>query len=38
MPQLATKQIYDEIKKQKVILDVKNWTNNYLKERVKLFK
>ena len=31
----ATKQIYNEIKKQKVILDVKNWTNNYLKERVK---
>ena len=29
----ATKQIYNEIKKQKVILDVKNWTNNYLKER-----
>jgi thiamine pyrophosphate-dependent acetolactate synthase large subunit-like protein len=31
----ATNQIYNEIKKQKVILDVKNWTNNYLKERVK---
>ena len=29
----ATKQIYNEIKKQKVILDVKNWTNDYLKER-----
>ena len=29
----TTKQIYNEIKKQKVILDVKNWTNNYLKER-----
>ena len=29
----ATKQIYNEIKKQKIILDVKNWTNNYLKER-----
>ena len=29
----TTKQIYIEIKKQKVILDVKNWTNNYLKER-----
>ena len=29
----TTKQIYDEIKKQKIILDVKNWTNNYLKER-----
>ena len=29
----TTKQIYNEIKKQKVILNVKNWTNNYLKER-----
>ena len=29
----ATKQIYNEIKKQKVILEVSNWTNNYLKER-----
>ena len=29
----TTKQIYNEIKKQKIILDVKNWTNNYLKER-----
>ena len=29
----ATKQIYNEIKKQKIILNVKNWTNNYLKER-----
>jgi len=29
----TTKQIYNEIKKQKVIFDVKNWTNNYLKER-----
>ena len=29
----ATKQIYNEIKKQKIILSVKNWTNNYLKER-----
>jgi len=31
----ATSQIYNEIKKQKTILDVKNWTNTYLKERVK---
>ena len=29
----ATNQIYKEIKKQKTILNVKNWTNNYLKER-----
>ena len=29
----TTKQIYNEIKKQKIILSVKNWTNNYLKER-----
>ena len=31
----VTKQIYNEIKKQKIILDIKNWTNTYLKERVK---
>ena len=29
----ATKQIYNEIKKQKVILEASNWTKNYLKER-----
>ena len=29
----ATNQIYNEIKKQKIILDVKKWTNSYLKER-----
>ena len=29
----ATKQIYDEIKKQKKKFDIKNWTNLYLKER-----
>jgi len=29
----ATKQIYNEIKKQKVILETSNWTKNYLKER-----
>ena len=29
----ATKQIYNEIRKQKVILEVSNWTKNYLKER-----
>ena len=28
-------QIYNEIKKQKTILDVKNWTNSYLKKRAK---
>ena len=31
----ATNQIYKEIKNQKVILDVKLWTNMYLKERSK---
>ena len=30
---IATKQLYKEIKKQKTILNAKNWTNNYLKER-----
>ena len=29
----ATKQIYSEIKRQKVILEASNWTKNYLKER-----
>ena len=29
----ATKQIYNEIKKQKVILEASNWTKNYLKQR-----
>ena len=29
----ATNQIYNEIKKQKIILDVKKWTTSYLKER-----
>ncbi len=32
----ATNQIYQEIKKQKVSINIKNWTNNYLKER-KIF-
>ena len=31
----VTNQIYKEIKKQKTILDIKNWTNTYLKERIK---
>ncbi len=31
----VTNQIYNEIKKQRNILDVKNWTNKYLKERIK---
>ena len=30
---IVTKQIYNEIKKQKVTLEVSNWTKNYLKER-----
>ena len=29
----ATNQIYNEIKKQRIKLDIKNWTNSYLKER-----
>ena len=28
-------QLYKEIKKQNIILDIKKWTNNYLKERKK---
>ena len=31
----VTDQIYKEIKKQNIILDVKKWTNNYLNERNK---
>ncbi len=34
----ATNQIYNEIKKQKINLDIKNWTNKYLKERAKFLK
>ncbi len=29
----ATKQLYDQIKKDKIKLNIKNWTNLYLKER-----
>jgi len=29
----VTNQIYNELKKQKTILDIKHWTNLYLKER-----
>jgi thiamine pyrophosphate-dependent acetolactate synthase large subunit-like protein len=29
----ATNQIYNEIKKQKIKLDIKNWTNEFLKQR-----
>jgi len=29
----VTNQIYNELKKQKTVLDIKNWTNLYLKER-----
>jgi len=29
----VTDQLYKEIKKQNIILDLKKWTNNYLKER-----
>ena len=31
----ATNQIFNEIKKQKITLNIKNWTNNYLNERIK---
>ncbi|MDC0215904.1 thiamine pyrophosphate-binding protein [Candidatus Pelagibacter sp.] len=31
---IATNQIYKEIKKQKINLDIKNWTDEYIKERV----
>ena len=30
----VTNQIFNEIKKKKVNLDIKNWTNNYLNERI----
>ena len=30
----VTNQIYNELKKQKTILDIKHWTNLYIKERV----
>ena len=29
----ATNQIYNELRKQKIKLDIKSWTNSYLKER-----
>jgi thiamine pyrophosphate-dependent acetolactate synthase large subunit-like protein len=29
----ATNQIYNEIKKQKIKLDIKNWTNEFSKQR-----
>jgi thiamine pyrophosphate-dependent acetolactate synthase large subunit-like protein len=32
---IATKQIYNEIKSQKLILETNNWTKNYLRERKK---
>ena len=32
---LTANQLYKEIKKQKIVLNVKNWTNYYLKERSK---
>jgi len=31
----VTDQLYKEIKKKNIILDIKNWTNNYLNERNK---
>ena len=34
----ATKQIYDELKKQKTILQIENWTTNYLNERNNFLK
>ncbi|MDC0030983.1 thiamine pyrophosphate-binding protein [Candidatus Pelagibacter sp.] len=35
---IVTNQIYNELKKQKTILDVKNWTNLFIKERVNFLK
>ena len=35
---IVTSQIYNELKKQKTILNVKNWTNLYLKERLNFLK
>ena len=35
MPFFFKKKTPEEIKKQKTILDVKNWTNSYLKKRAK---
>jgi len=32
---LTANQLYKEIKKQKIVLNVKNWTNYYLKEKSK---
>ena len=32
---LVTNQLYEELKKQKIVLNVKEWTNSYLKERSK---
>ena len=32
---LTTNQLYKELKKQKIVLNVKKWTNFYLKERSK---
>ena len=32
---LTAKQLYTEIKKQKINLNIKDWTNSYLKEKYK---
>jgi len=32
---LTAKQLYKQIKKQKIVLDIKKWTKSYLKERSK---
>ena len=32
---LTANQLYKELKKQKIVLDVKKWTKSYLKERTK---
>ena len=34
----ATNQIYNEIKKKKITLDISNWTNKYIKERIIFLK
>ena len=34
----ATNQIYNKLKNQKIILNIKHWTNSYIKERINFLK
>jgi len=34
----ATNQIYNKLKNQKTILNIKHWTNSYIKERINFLK